>query len=129
MKIDTLKLRNYGNLISIIFGSYLIAIFSAISAYFFFKSLGFSNIANSIGFIVHYLAIFVSATLLLKLAAEGGYVVFNAPKRLVFIIVPILIVSLILFVLGITLMIFLIDASLIVLAFIVAYRLVKIETR
>ncbi len=39
MNVDDLRLRNYAILISIIFGSYLIAAILAISAYFSFKSL------------------------------------------------------------------------------------------
>jgi len=81
------------------------------------------------GFLAHYVAIFISATLLLKYAAEKGYTVFKAPKSLIFVAIPVLMISLVLFASGNFLMIFPIDASLLMLAFIVAYRLVGKDER
>ncbi len=125
MGINLLRLWNYWNILSIIIGSFLIAVLSGFSAYFLFKFLGFSgSFSDSMGFLAHYLTIFISATLLLKHAAEKGYAVFKTPKSLIFVAIPVLIVSLILFSSGNFLMIFPIDASLITLAFVVAYRLV-----
>ena len=78
-------------------------------------------------FFAHFLAIFISVTLLLKYAAEKGYVVFRVPENLIFIGVPVLVVSLILFASGVFLMIFIVDASLVMLAFAVAYKLMSKE--
>ncbi len=126
--MDVLRLWNYVNLFSIVTGSFLIAMFSAISTYYLLKFLGFSgSFSDSMCFLAHYSAIFISATLLLKYAAEKGYAVFRVPKNLVFVAIPALVISLVLFASGNFLMIFPIDASLIMLAFAVAYRLVKME--
>ena len=121
-----LKLWNYVNLLSIVTGSLLIAMLSGFLAYYLFKFLGFSgSFSDSIGFLAHYSAIFISATLLLKYAAEKGYAVFRVPRNLIFVAVPALVISLVLFASGNFLMIFPIDASLVMLAFVVAYRLIK----
>ena len=99
---------------------------SGFSAYFLFKFLGFSgSFSGSMGFFAHYSAIFISATLLLKYAAEKGYAVFRIPKGLIFVAIPVLMISLVLFAFGNFLMVFPIDASLIMLAFVVAYRFIK----
>ncbi|MBO8183377.1 MAG: hypothetical protein H0Z28_11400 [Archaeoglobus sp.] len=124
--VNVFRLRNAANLISIVIASYLVATLSAISAYSLFKSLGFSGRAADLaGFIVHYITIFVSACLLLKFAAEWGHITFKAPKKIVFIALPLLIFSLFIFSLGKTIMIFPIDISLIMLAFVLAFRLTK----
>lgn len=126
MRIDLLRLWNYVNLFSIVIGSFLVAVFSAISTYYLFKFLRFSgSFSDSMGFAAHYSAIFISATLLLKYAAEKGYAVFKVPKSLIFVAIPVLVISLVLFASGNFLMIFPVDASLIMLAFVVAYRLIK----
>ena len=124
--MDVLRLWNYVNLFSIVTGSFLIAVFSAISTYYLFKFLGFSgSFSDSMGFLAHYSAIFISSTLLLKYAAEKGYAVFRVPKILIFVAIPALVISLVLFASGNFLMIFPIDASLVMLAFAVAHRLIK----
>jgi len=122
-----LKLWNYWNISSIIIG-FLIAMLSGFSAYFLFKSHGFSDsFSDSMGFLAHFLAIFISATLLLKYAAEKGYAVFRVPENLIFVAVPLLVISLILFASGVFLMIFIVDASLVMLASAVAYKLMSKE--
>jgi len=99
---------------------------SGFSAYFLFKFLGFNgSFSDSMGFLAHYVAIFISATLLLKYAVEKGYVVFRVPENLIFVAVPVLVISLILFASGVFLMIFIVDVSLVMLAFAVAYKLMS----
>ena len=117
-----LKLWNYWNISSIIIG-FLIAMLSGFSAYFLFK-LDSAILFPIQDFFAHFLAIFISATLLLKYAAEKGYAVFSS-KNLIFIAVPVLVVSLILFASGVFLMIFIVDTSLVMLAFAVAYKLMS----
>ena len=124
--MDVLKLWNYWNILLVIIGSFLIAMLSGFLAYFLFKFLGFSgSFSDSMGFFAHYSAIFISATILLKYAAEKGYAVFRIPKGLTFVAIPVLVISLVLFTFRNFLMIFPIDASLIMLAFVVAYRFIK----
>ena len=84
--IDLLRLWNYVNLLLVVMS--LIAMFSGFSAYFLFKFLGFSgSFSDSMGFLAHYSAIFISATLLLKYAAEKSYAVFRVPS-LIFVAIP-----------------------------------------
>ena len=114
----------FWNLLGIISAGYIISMFAGIFTYFSIKYLGFSgSFSDLIGFLAHFITIFLATTILLKLAAEKGYVAFSVPRKLVSIAIPVLAVSLTLFIAGIRLMIFPVDASLVVLAFRFASRI------
>ena len=68
MKVNIFTLWN---LLGIISAGFIISMFAGILTYFSFKYSGFSgSFSDSMGFLAHFITIFLATALLLKLAAE-----------------------------------------------------------